>query len=92
MIQNLSLTDVLLSFLLIALIVLVVFLIVLVSNVTDTIKKANMIIDDSTSAVGSAKEKIDSVNAMVKDNMSKATGVAKTGVGIAQDMLTKILK
>ena len=87
-----SVKGVLIGILLIALIVLVVFLIVLIANITDTIKKANAIIDGSTNAVGSAKDKIDGVNAMVKDNVAKASGIAKTGVGIAQDLLKKILK
>ena len=52
-----SIKGVLIGVLLIALIVLVVFLIVLVSNATDTIKKANAIIDGGTSAAHGAKEK-----------------------------------
>ena len=42
---SVSVKGVLVGVLLIALIVLVVFLIVMVSNVTDTIKKANAILD-----------------------------------------------
>lgn len=87
-----SVKGVLIGVLLIALIVLVVFLIVMIANVTDTIKKANAIIDGSTNAVGSAKDKIDGVNAMVKEKAAVASGFAKTGIGIAQGLLSKILK
>ena len=50
-----SVKGVLIGVLLIALIVLVVFLIVLISNVTDTIKKANTILDSGMSAAAGAK-------------------------------------
>lgn len=89
---TITLQGVLTAILLIALIVLVVFLIVLVSNVTDTIKKANAIIDGGTNAAGAAKEKVDNVNAMVKERASQVTGVAKTGLGVAQKILGKVLK
>lgn len=87
-----SVKGVLIGILLIALIVLVVFLIVLVANVTDTIKKANSIIDGSTNAAKGAKNKVDDVNAMVKEKAAQASGVASAGVQMAQKMLQKILK
>ncbi|MBQ3291051.1 MAG: hypothetical protein IJH43_01590 [Mogibacterium sp.] len=87
-----SVKGVLIGVLLIALIVLVVFLIVMISNATDTIKKANAILDGSMSAAGSAKEKVDNVSAMVKENTAKAKGAAATGVKMAQGILEKILK
>ena len=74
-----SVKGVLIGVLLIALIVLVVFLIVLIANVTDTIKKANVIIDGGTSAAASAKEKMDHVSETVKEGASKVTGVAAVG-------------
>lgn len=82
----------LLAVLLIALIVLVVFLIVLIANITDTIKKANAIIDGSTNAVGSAKAKMDNVSAMVKEQAGKAKGIAAAGVNVAAGLINKILK
>ena len=87
-----SVKGVLIGVLLIALIVLVVFLIVLIANVTDTIKKANAIIDGSTSAVGSAKAKADNVSEMIKENAAKAKGIAGTGIKAAEGILNRILK
>ena len=87
-----SVKGVLIGVLLIALIVLVVFLIVMVANVTDTIKKANAIIDGSTNAAKGAKAKADDVNAMVRQRASQAVGFANTGVQMAGKMLNKILK
>lgn len=87
-----SIKGVLIGILLIALIVLVVFLIVMVSNVTDTIKKANAILDGSMSAAGSAKGKIDDVNSKIKENAEKAKGIAATGVTTAQGIVNKVLK
>ena len=87
-----SVKGVLIGILLIALIVLVVFLIVLVSNATDTIKKANAIIDGGTSAAQGAKEKVDNVNAAVRENAAKVTGVARTGMEMGRSLVEKILK
>ncbi len=87
-----SVKGVLIGVLLIALIVLVVFLIVMVANVTDTIKKANAIIDGGTGAAKGAKNKVDEVNAMVKEKASQVSGFASTGVKAAESLLTKILK
>ena len=89
---TLSIKDVLIGILLIALIVLVVFLMVLISNATDTIKKANAIIDGGTSAAQGAKEKVDNVNAMVKENASKVTGAAQAGMQMGLQIVNKILK
>lgn len=87
-----SVKGVLIGILLIALIVLVVFLIVMVANVTDTIKKANAILDGSMSAAGSAKEKMDNVSAKVKEGTDKAKGVAATGAKMAQGVINKVAK
>ena len=87
-----SVKGVLIGILLIALIVLVVFLIVLIANITDTIKKANAIIDGSTNAVGSAKEKVDNVSTMVKEKAGQAKGIAATGVKAAAGIISKIIK
>ena len=87
-----SIKGVLIGVLLIALIVLVVFLIVLVSNATDTIKKANAIIDGGTSAAHGAKEKVDSINESVKENAAKVTGMARTGMDMGLQIVNRILK
>jgi predicted PurR-regulated permease PerM len=87
-----SVKGVLVGILLIALIVLVVFLIVLISNVTDTIKKANAIIDGGTNAAAGAKEKMDHVSDAVKEGASKVTGVASVGVKAAGKVLDKVIK
>ena len=87
-----SVKGVLIGVLLIALIVMVVFLIVLVSNATDTIKKANAIIDGGTAAAQGAKEKVDNVNEAVRENAAKVTGVARTGMEMGLSLVEKILK
>ena len=87
-----SIKGVLIGILLIALIVLVVFLIVLVSNATDTIKKANAIIDGGTAAAHGAKVKVDNVNATIKENASKVTGVARSGMEMGLSIVDRILK
>ena len=87
-----SVKGVLIGILLIALIVLVVFLIVLIANVTDTIKKANAVLDGGMSAAGSAKNKIGEVNATIKESTDKAKGFALTGINMAQGIINRILK
>ena len=83
--------ELLVGILLIALIVLVVFLIVLISNVTDTVKKANGIIDGGTSAASSAKAKVDEVGAAAKQSAAKATGAAEMGLQFAQSLINKYI-
>lgn len=83
--------QLLIGILLIALIVLVIFLIVLISNATDTIKKANAIIDGSMDAASSAKAKVDEVSANARANAAKANAAADMGVQLAQKFLDKIL-
>ncbi|MBE6019631.1 MAG: hypothetical protein E7230_04790 [Clostridiales bacterium] len=87
-----SIKGVLIGVLLIALIVLVVFLIVLVANVTETIKKANSIIDGGTSAAASAKGKVQEVSSAVKEGASKVTGIAAMGAKTAGKILDKVIK
>lgn len=87
-----SVKGVLIGVLLIALIVLVVFLIVLISNLTDTIKKANAIIDGGTNAAGAAIAKVDNVNAQFRARRNKMSGLAKTGLGIIQNLASKAKK
>lgn len=87
-----SVQGVLIGVLLIALIVLVVYLIVLVSNLTDTIKKANAIIDGGTSVAVSAKGKVDETSAKVKEAKDKVTGVAASGISAGQKVISKVIK
>ncbi len=93
---SVSVKGVLIGILLIALIVLVVFLIVMVSNLTDTIKKANAIIDGGTNAAVGAKEKMDNVSETVKGSVSKVTGAASgvvsVGAKVAGKVLDKVIK
>ena len=84
--------GVLIGVLLIALIVLVVFLIVMISNVTDTIKKANAILDGGTSAASSAKAKVDEMSVAARQSAAKVSGTAEMGVQLAQNLLDKIIK
>lgn len=87
-----SVKGVLIGILLIALIVLVVFLIVLVSNATDTIKKANAILDGSTEAVKGARNKIDEVNTSIKEKTGTVTGYVKTSVDLVQGVMAKLIR
>ena len=83
--------QLLIGILLIALIVLVVFLIVLISNVTDTVKKANAIIDGGTNAASSAKAKVDEVGQAARESAAKATGMAEMGLQFAQGLVEKYI-
>ena len=87
-----SVKGVLIGILLIALIVLVVFLIVMVANLTDTIKKANAVIDGGTAAAGSAKEKVENVSASVKEGAAKVTEIASGGISAVSGLIGKIIK
>lgn len=89
---TISLKGVLIGVLFIALIVLVVFLIVLVSNLTDTIKKANAILDGGTSAAAGAKAKFDNIENKVKDGAEKVNGFASVGLSMAQKIIAKRMK
>ena len=82
----------LIGVLLIALIVLVVYLIVMISNLTDTIKKTNAIIDGGMGAASSAKAKVDEVGAAARQSAAKATGAAEMGLQFAQGILEKFAK
>ena len=83
--------ELLIGILLIALIVLVIFLIVLVSNATDTVKKANAIIDGGTNAASSAKAKVDEVGAAARESAAKATSAAEVGLQFAQGLVDKYI-
>lgn len=89
---TLGLKDVLISILLIALIVLVVFLIVLVSKVTDSVKKANGILDTGMGAADSIKEKIDNVGNKLVGKRAKLDDITKTGVTVAKTVVDKVIK
>ena len=87
-----SIKGVLIGVLLIALIVLVVFLIVLVSNLTDTVKKANAIIDGGTNAAIGAKEKVDGLSETVKEGAAKVGSVASLGISAGQKIVDKVIR
>lgn len=87
-----SIKGVLIGTLLIALIVLVVFLIVFISNLTDTIKKTNAILDGGTSAVAGAKAKLDNFENKVKTGADKINGFVNIGLGMIQKILEKYTK
>lgn len=84
---SLSPTQLLIGILLIALIVLVIFLIVLVSNATDTIKKANAILDGGTEAVSTAITKIEEASAAAKAEAEKAKAKPSFLAKLAQGVL-----
>ena len=87
-----SVKGVLIGVLLIALIVLVVFLIVLVANATDTIKKANAIIDSGMNAAAGAKEKADNLGETVKEGAAKVGSVAQLGISAGQKVIDKVIR
>lgn len=84
---SLSLGQILIGILLIALIVLVIFLIVLVSNATDTIKKANAILDGGTEAVSTAITKIEEASTAAKAEAEKAKAKPSFLAKLAQGVL-----
>ena len=84
--------ETLIGILLIALIILVVFLTVLVSNLTDTIKKTNAIIDGGTNVAASAKAKVDNVSSTVKEGASRVTGIVAWTAGTVFRIWEKILR
>ena len=86
-----SVKGVLIGVLLIALIVLVVFLIVLISIVTDTIKKANTILDSGMSAAAGAKEKADNLGETVKESAAKVGSVAQPVINAGQKVIGKVI-
>ena len=86
-----SIKGVLIGVLLIALIVLVVFLIVLVANATDTIKKANAIIDGGMGAAAGVKEKADNLSETVKGGAAKVGSVAQVGISAGQKIISKVI-
>lgn len=88
---TISPAQLLIGILLVALIVLVIFLIVLISNATDTIKKANAIIDGGTAAAGAAKARVDEASANARANAERMNAAADLGVQFAQKFLDKIL-
>lgn len=87
---SVSVKGVLIGVLLIALIVLVVYLIILVSNLTDTVKKTNAILDGGTAAAISAKNKVDDMNNSVKEKVDKVNSVVDTGVSTVKGAAGKI--
>lgn len=89
---TLGLKDILISVLLVALIVLVIFLIVLVSKATDSIKKANDILDTGMSAADSVKGKIDNMTANVVGKRAKIEDLANTGATVAKTVIDKVIK
>lgn len=87
-----SIKGVLIGVLLIALIVLVVFLIVLVANATDTVKKANAIIDGVTEVAITTKGKVDNVNTSIKESAAKVGNVASVGISAGQKIVDKVIR
>ena len=87
-----GLKDILISILLIALIVLVVFLIVLVSKVTDSIKKANGVLEAGMSAVDTVKDKVDGVANNLVEKKAKISGLAGNGIDVAKSVVGKVVK
>ncbi|MBR0400493.1 MAG: hypothetical protein IJH95_06755 [Mogibacterium sp.] len=87
---SVSIKGVLIGVLLIALIVLVVYLIILVSNLTDTVKKANTILDMSTDAAISAKNKVDEVNNSVREKVDKVNSIVDNGLNTVKGAAGKV--
>ena len=89
---TLSLKGVLIGILLIALIVLTVFLIVLVSKLTDTLKKANAIIDGGMGAATSAAEGVSNFKSDVKEKFGFVGRLFKKGSDLVLGVANKIIK
>ena len=86
-----SIKGLLIGALLIALIVLVVYLIILISNVTDTIKKTNAIIDGGTEAADFAITKAAEIGNSARDSAAKVNSMAGIGVELAQGIVNRLI-
>lgn len=86
-----SVKGLLIGILLIALIVLVIFLTVLIANVTETIKKANSIIDGGTAAADIAIAKVGELGESAKYNAARASNVADIGLQLAQGIVNRVV-
>lgn len=89
---TLSLKGVLIGILLIALIVLVIFLIVLVSHATETVKKANAMMQAGETVATETKAKVDGVVSHVRAGKHKVEELALTGYGIAKNIYDRFAK
>ena len=77
-----TLNQILLAILFVALIVLVVYLTILVVNTIKTVKKANELLDDGIAAVDNVKEKAEDIKKFVVT--SKVFGFADAGLRFAR--------
>lgn len=88
---TLSVKGVLIALLLIALIILTIYLIVLISNLIQTIKKTNDIIDEGMLTVSNAKQKIGNVTNGLKAGAGKIGGADSPAYKIVTKFLGKNL-
>lgn len=89
---TLGLKEILVSVLLVALIVLVIFIIVLVSKVTDSVKKANNILDTGMDAADSIAEKVNGITSNIASKKDKIGDFANTGLSVAKATVEKVIK
>ena len=71
-----DLKALLIALLLVAIIVLVVFLIIMISNLTTTLKKVNVILDDTQTVTAIVNEKAKETKPVVDDLSSAIVGFA----------------
>ncbi len=71
-----DLNALLIALLLVAIIVLVVFLIIMISNLTTTLKKVNVILDDTQTVTAIVNEKAKETKPVVDDLSSAIVGFA----------------
>ena len=74
--MSIGFKDVLIALLLIALIVLVIFMIILVSHLTDTVKKTNFILDEGMDAAVAMADKVTGTVDGVRAKKDAVAGLA----------------
>lgn len=84
---TMDLNEILVAILLVVLIVLSIFLIVFVSNATKAVKKANTILDEGLTAIGTVKTKLGDIKKAVQN--SKVLNVADSGLHLVKVALKR---
>lgn len=82
-----NLNQILTALLLAALIVLVIFLIVLAKNAIQTVKKANLILDDGIEVIDNFKKKYSDIKSIIEK--SKIVTVVESGIQFIRALIKK---
>ena len=64
----------------------------MISNVTDTVKKVNTVLDGGTAVASSAMAKVDEVGTAARNSAVKVSETAGMGAQAAQNLIEKVTK